>query len=58
MKWFTTEEICEILARFDKVVILGDSMMRHLVGALNVLIRKDLGYGAVSVMFPVHQEAR
>ena len=47
MRWFTTEEICEILGRFDKVVFLGDSMMRHIVGALNVLIRKDLGYGAV-----------
>ena len=47
MRWFTTEEICEILGRFDKVVFLGDSMIRHIVGALNVLLRKDLGYGAV-----------
>ena len=47
MRWFTTVEACEILGRFDKVVFLGDSMMRHVVGALNVLIRKDLGYGAV-----------
>ncbi|KAL9640189.1 MAG: hypothetical protein Q9204_000817 [Flavoplaca sp. TL-2023a] len=48
MRWFSTEEICEILARFEKVIILGDSMMRHVVGSLNVLIRKDLGYGAVT----------
>ncbi|KAI4248404.1 MAG: hypothetical protein L6R40_000963 [Gallowayella cf. fulva] len=48
MRWFSTEEICEILSRFEKVVILGDSMMRHVVGSLNVLIRKDLGYGAVT----------
>jgi len=27
---------------------VGDSMMRHVVGALNVLLRKDLGYGAVT----------
>lgn len=48
MRWFSTEEICEILSRFEKVVILGDSMMRHVIGSLNVLIRKDLGYGAVT----------
>ncbi|KAL8723912.1 MAG: hypothetical protein Q9166_008222 [cf. Caloplaca sp. 2 TL-2023] len=48
MRWFSTEEICEILGRFEKVVILGDSMMRHVIGSLNVLIRKDLGYGAVT----------
>lgn len=48
MRWFTTEEICEILSRFEKVVIVGDSMMRHVMGSINVLIRKDLGYGAVT----------
>ncbi|MCJ1383657.1 hypothetical protein MMC17_006771 [Xylographa soralifera] len=48
MRWFSSEEICEILARFEKVVIVGDSMMRHVIGSLNVLIRKDLGYGAVT----------
>ena len=48
MRWYTTEEICEIFGRFDKVIVVGDSMMRHVVGALNVLLRKDLGYGAVT----------
>lgn len=48
MRWFSTEEVCEILARFEKVIILGDSMMRHVIGSINVLIRKDLGYGAVT----------
>lgn len=48
MRWFSTEEICEILSRFEKVIILGDSMMRHVIGSINVLIRKDLGYGAVT----------
>ena len=47
-RWFTTEEICEILSRFQKVIIIGDSMMRHVVGSINVLIRRDLGYGAVT----------
>ena len=48
MRWFTTEEICEILGRFEKVIIVGDSMMRHVIGSINVLLRKDLGYGAVT----------
>ncbi|KAH8601522.1 hypothetical protein B0O99DRAFT_667150 [Bisporella sp. PMI_857] len=48
MRWFTSEEACEILGRFDKVVIVGDSMLRHVMGALNILIRKDVGYGAVT----------
>jgi hypothetical protein len=48
MHWYTTEEICKIFSRFEKVIVVGDSMMRHLVGALNVLLRKDLGYGAVT----------
>ncbi len=48
MRWFSTEEICEILSRFEKVIIIGDSMMRHVIGSINVLIRKDLGYGAVT----------
>ncbi|MCJ1459296.1 hypothetical protein MMC28_009673 [Mycoblastus sanguinarius] len=49
MRWFSTEEICETLSRFEKVIILGDSMMRHVIGSINVLVRKDLGYGAFNV---------
>ncbi|RMZ81531.1 hypothetical protein DV737_g2498, partial [Chaetothyriales sp. CBS 132003] len=48
MRWFTTDEACAILSRFERVIVVGDSMMRHLVGALNVILRKDLGYGAVT----------
>ena len=48
MRWFSTEEVCEILSRFEKVIVVGDSMMRHVVGSINVLVRKDLGYGAVT----------
>jgi hypothetical protein len=45
MRWYTTEEVCEIISRFAKVIVVGDSMMRHVVGAINVLMRRDLGYG-------------
>lgn len=48
MRWFTTAETCAILSRFHKVIFVGDSMMRHVVGAMNVVLRQDLGYGAVT----------
>lgn len=48
MRWYTTQETCEVFGRFEKVIVVGDSMMRHVVGALNVLLRQDLGYGAVT----------
>ncbi|KAI0395158.1 hypothetical protein F5Y17DRAFT_474859 [Xylariaceae sp. FL0594] len=33
---------------FEPVVIVGDSMLRHVIGALNIIIREDLGYGGVT----------
>ncbi|KAH8205629.1 hypothetical protein TruAng_000123 [Truncatella angustata] len=48
MVWYTTRDVCEILGRFSQVMLIGDSMLRHIVGALNILIREDLGYGAVT----------
>jgi len=42
MRWLATEEVCEIFSLFEKVIVVGESMMRH-VGALNVLLRKTLG---------------
>lgn len=46
MRWFSTAEVCRILGKFDHVYILGDSMMRQLVQALNILLREDLLGGA------------
>jgi len=48
MRWFTSEEACEILGRFDRVILVGDSFERHIIGSINILLRKDLGYGAVT----------
>ncbi|KAI9725524.1 MAG: hypothetical protein M1828_003012, partial [Chrysothrix sp. TS-e1954] len=42
MRWFSNAEICEILTRFDKVFIVGDSMMRNVAVALHVILRADL----------------
>ncbi|KAI0883683.1 uncharacterized protein GGS22DRAFT_194942 [Annulohypoxylon maeteangense] len=48
MRWFSTLEACEILGRYSQVILVGDSMLRHVIGALNILIREDLGYGGVT----------
>lgn len=48
MEWYTTEEVCKILGRFTQVVLIGDSMLRHVIGALNIILREDLGYGGVT----------
>ncbi|KAB8356438.1 hypothetical protein FH972_024021 [Carpinus fangiana] len=46
MQWFTNAEVCKILSRFDHVYFLGDSLMRHTVMAMMVLLRGDLVSGA------------
>lgn len=45
MRWFDADQICDILSRFGKVHIIGDSMMRNLAVALNTFIRRDFIYG-------------
>lgn len=46
MRWYSTDEICAILSRFDVLYIIGDSMVRHLTQAINILLREDLVSGA------------
>ncbi|KAI1337093.1 hypothetical protein F5Y15DRAFT_160947 [Xylariaceae sp. FL0016] len=47
MQWFITAQVCEILGHYSQVILVGDSMMRHVLGAMNIFIREDLGYGVV-----------
>lgn len=46
MRWFTTLETCAILAKFEHIHLVGDSMIRHLAQAINILLREDLPNGA------------
>lgn len=41
MRWYTTDEICKILDKFERVSIIGDSMMRNLAVGLHTLLRTD-----------------
>jgi len=45
MRWFRPDEMCEILSRFSRVQIIGDSLMRNLAVAINLLMRTDLYNG-------------
>lgn len=42
MRWFSGEEICEIMTRFEKILVVGDSTMRNLAVAIHVYLRADL----------------
>lgn len=48
MRWYSTEEACTILTRFSHVAFIGDSLMRHIVNAMYVFLRADIGYGAIA----------
>lgn len=52
MRWFTSAEICEILGRFGRVSILGDSMMRNMAAAMFTLLRADLENGGRASWVP------
>lgn len=55
MRWFNSEEICDILGKFSYVWILGDSLMRHTTSAMHTLMREDLIEGAHTKWRPNNQ---
>jgi hypothetical protein len=48
MRWLSSKEICEILGRFNKVILARDLILRYIIGSINILIYKDLRYSAVT----------
>lgn len=48
MRWYATVELCDIMSRFGSVIFIGDSLMRHIVEAMYVYLREDIGYGAIA----------
>ena len=46
-RWYTVQEICMLLDRFDGVVFVGDDSLQTVYNGLNVLLRQDLALGAV-----------
>lgn len=47
IKWFSRESICNVLSRYRNILILGDSLTRHLSSALLMLLSEDFRYGGV-----------
>ena len=45
MRWFSNDELCEILSRFSLVYMIGDSMIRSNALAMHSILRRDLVRG-------------
>lgn len=45
IKFYTSQEICSILSRYERVIIYGDSLMRHLTSAFAMLLRENMEFG-------------
>lgn len=45
LRFYETAEICQILDRFESILIYGDSLMRHLASAFAILLRENLDWG-------------
>lgn len=58
MRWYSGVQLCEILGRFSNVVIIGDSLMRHLASAMHVFLREDLIEGAFTSWTAKAEEQR
>ena len=52
MRWFTNDEICEILSRFSLIYLVGDSLMRSAALAMHILLRRDMVRGQTTNWVP------
>lgn len=48
-RWFSVEEMCFILERFDGVVFIGDESLETVYSGFNILLRQDLALGALEL---------
>jgi hypothetical protein len=46
-RWYTTEEICMILERFDAIIFVGDRTLQNIYSAFNILLRENMALGAL-----------
>jgi hypothetical protein len=46
-RWYSVDEICFILDRFDGVAFIGDSALQSIYNGLNILLRQDLAAGSL-----------
>ncbi|EXJ57809.1 uncharacterized protein A1O5_12367 [Cladophialophora psammophila CBS 110553] len=46
-RWYSVEEICMILERFDAIVFVGDYSLQTIYNGFSILLRRDLAHGAL-----------
>jgi hypothetical protein len=46
-RWYSVDEICFILERFDGIAFVGDSSLQSIYNGLNILLRQDLAAGSL-----------
>ena len=49
-RWFSSSQQCAILNRYSHIVVIGDSLSRHLTQALFMSLTEDAQYGALPRM--------
>ncbi|KAK9315923.1 hypothetical protein V1524DRAFT_476197 [Lipomyces starkeyi] len=47
MWWYESEELCNVWAKYGKVMFVGDDVLEDIYGGMMVLVREDPLYGAV-----------
>ncbi|KAE8445484.1 hypothetical protein EG329_013374 [Mollisiaceae sp. DMI_Dod_QoI] len=55
-RWFTTQEICIILERFNAIVFVGDEVAQSIYAAFNILLREDLALGSLQQWIMTEEE--
>ncbi|KAJ9245425.1 hypothetical protein DTO027B5_3181 [Paecilomyces variotii] len=46
-RWLSTDEICDVLNRFDGIVFVGDGPLFSIYAAFNILLRENLVFGSL-----------
>jgi hypothetical protein len=49
-KWFRSDELCDLLSEFNEVILVGDSLTRHHMQAIFVLLSDDLKSGMIMII--------
>lgn len=53
-RWYSPSSACALLGRIGKLVLIGDSLTRHILAALKIILSGDYQRGALPVHFGNH----
>ena len=46
IRFYDATQACDILSRFEALIVYGDDLMQHLTGAFGILLRENLESGS------------